>query len=93
MHKVIYNPKLFVEGPSDQKPQSNESIATFNINISKDATNGEALCLLFPTMHYTLLPNNSRVVTTIGIASTFDKDWWNAPYKPESEVSQNADSN
>lgn len=22
MHKVVYNPRLFVEGPSDQKPQS-----------------------------------------------------------------------
>lgn len=55
------------------------------INIPKDVTNGEALCMLFPNMHYTLSDKSPRVVTTIGVASSFDIDWWNAPYKIESE--------
>lgn len=55
------------------------------INIPEDATNGEALCMLFSNMHYTLSDKSPRVVTTIGVASSFDIDWWNAPYKVESE--------
>lgn len=55
------------------------------VTIPADATNGDVLCMLFPNMHYTLSEKTPRVVTTIGIASTFDIDWWNAPYKEESE--------
>lgn len=56
-----------------------------NINIPENATNGEALCSLFPNIRYIVGDNYSRIITTIGVASSFDKDWWNAPYKPESE--------
>lgn len=55
------------------------------LNIPENATNGEALCMLFPNMHYTLSDKSQRVVTNIGIASTFDIDWWNAKYNEESE--------
>lgn len=55
------------------------------IYIPENATNGDALCMLFPYMHYTLSDSSPRVITTIGIASSFDVDWWNAPYKKESE--------
>ena len=48
-------------------------------------TNGEVLCILFPNMHYTLSEKSPRVVTTIGIASSFDMDWWNSPYKTKQE--------
>lgn len=56
-----------------------------HINIPEGATNGEALCMLFPNMHYTLSDKSPRVVTTIGVASSFDMDWWNSPYTSESE--------
>ncbi len=55
--------------------ETHESIATYCINIPKDATNGEALCMLFLDMHYTLSDKSTRVVTTIGIGSTFDIGW------------------
>jgi len=55
------------------------------VEIPDNATNGEALCMLFPNMHYTLSDKSPRVVTSIGILSSFDIDWWNAPYKAESE--------
>ena len=51
------------------------------INIPEGFTNGEALLMLFPNMHYTLSDISPRVVTTIGVASSFDIDWWKAPYK------------
>ena len=51
------------------------------IPIPDNATNGEILCSIFPYMHYTLSEKTPRVVTTIGVASSFDIDWWNSPYK------------
>lgn len=42
-------------------------------------TNGEKLCIDFPDMKYTITGN--RVVTTIGVAASFDLDWWNSEYK------------
>jgi hypothetical protein len=47
-------------------------------------TNGEVIISLYPDLKYTI--QNGRVVTTIGVASSFDWEWWNAPYKAESEV-------
>ena len=46
-------------------------------------TNGEVIISLYPNLKYTI--RNGRVVTTIGVASSFDLDWWNAPYKGVSE--------
>ena len=48
-------------------------------------TNGEALISLYPDLKYSIQILNGRVVTTIGVASSFDLDWWNAPYKKKSE--------
>lgn len=42
-------------------------------------TNGEKLCIDFPNMRYTI--SEHRVITTIGVAASFDLDWWNAEYK------------
>lgn len=42
-------------------------------------TNGEKLCIDFPNMRYII--SEHRVITTIGIAASFDLDWWNAEYK------------
>ena len=53
--------------------------------LPKGVTNGAVLCMLFPNLHYTLSDKSSRVVTTIGVASSFDVDWWNAPYKTDKE--------
>jgi hypothetical protein len=44
-------------------------------------TNGEVIISLYPNLKYTI--QNGRVVTTIGVASSFDLDWWNTPYKAE----------
>lgn len=46
-------------------------------------TNGGVIISLYPNLKYTI--RNGRVVTTIGVASSFDLDWWNAPYKGVSE--------
>ena len=58
-------------------------------NIPDNATNGDVLISLYPNLKYTI--QNGRVVTTIGVASSFDLDWWNAKYKAEME-SSDADS-
>lgn len=49
-------------------------------------TNGAVICMLYPNLKYII--QNDRVVTTIGVASSFDLDWWNTPY----ERSTDADS-
>ena len=46
-------------------------------------TNGEAIISLYPNLKYTI--RDGRVITTIGVASSFDLEWWNAPYKGVSE--------
>lgn len=48
------------------------------IEIPKGATNGDVVIRAFPNLKYNI--QNGRVVTTIGVASSFDLDWWNAPY-------------
>ena len=53
----------------------------------KDATNGEAIIRAFPNLKYNI--QNGRVVTTIGVASSFDLEWWNAPYERGSENDSN----
>jgi len=47
--------------------------------IPDNATNGDVLISLYPNLKYTI--QNGRVVTTIGVASSFDLDWWNSPYQ------------
>lgn len=42
-------------------------------------TNGEKLCIDFPNMRYSI--SEHRVITTIGVAASFDLDWWNAEYQ------------
>ena len=49
------------------------------IEIPDNTTNGDVLISLYPNLKYTI--QNGRVVTTIGVASSFDLDWWNAPYQ------------
>lgn len=49
----------------------------------KGMTNGGMIISLYPNLKYTI--QNGRVVITIGVASSFDLDWWNAPYKGEIE--------
>ena len=46
-------------------------------------TNGDVLINLYPNLKYII--RNGRVVTTIGVASSFDLDWWNAPYQKGGE--------
>lgn len=45
-------------------------------------TNGEKLCIDFPNMGYVI--SRHRVITTIGVANSFDLDWWNAEYEEPS---------
>lgn len=42
-------------------------------------TNGGVIISLYPDLKYTI--QNGRVITTIGVASSFDLEWWNSPYK------------
>lgn len=53
---------------------------------NKARTNGGAIISLYPDLKYTI--RNGRVITTIGVAASFDLEWWNLPYKAESEVSK-----
>lgn len=49
------------------------------MDIPDGMTNGEVIMSLYPDLKYTI--QNGRVVTTIGVASSFDLEWWNAPHK------------
>lgn len=49
------------------------------ITIPDNATNGSALCYLYPDLKYSI--QNGRVTTTVGVAASFDLEWWNTPYK------------
>lgn len=51
------------------------------IEIPEGATNGDMLISLYPNLKYTI--QNGRVITTIGVASSFDLEWWNSPYRKE----------
>lgn len=51
------------------------------LTIPENPTNGDVLIALYPNLKY--LIHNNRVVTTIGIAASFDLKWWNAPWKEE----------
>lgn len=55
----------------------------FCVEIAGGMTNGDAIISLYPDLKYTI--QNGRVITTIGVASSFDLEWWNTPYKAESE--------
>lgn len=46
-----------------------------NIYIPENATNGEALCSLFPNIRYIVGDKYERIITNIGVASSFDKEW------------------
>lgn len=46
--------------------------------LPKNVTNGEVITTLYPYLRYTI--QDGRVVTTVGIATSFDLVWWNAPY-------------
>lgn len=61
------------------------------VNIPKreqEITNGEVIKAIFPNELLT------SITSTLwwGDNMSFNKDWWNTPYKAESEV-QDADSN
>ncbi len=47
--------------------------------IPKNATNGDMIISLYPNLKYYV--NGDRMMTTIGVASSFDLEWWNAPYR------------
>lgn len=53
------------------------------VEISEWATNGSAVMSLYPNLKYTIQDN--RVITTIGVAASFDLGWWNAPYGRDEE--------
>lgn len=52
-----------------------------------EMTNGEVIISLYPDFKYTI--RNGRIITTIGVSSGFDLEWWSALYKAESEVKPN----
>lgn len=44
-----------------------------------NATNGDMIISLYPNLKYYV--KGDRMMTTIGVASSFDLEWWNAPYR------------
>lgn len=49
------------------------------LSIPENPTNGDMIVSLYPNLRYVI--QNGRVVTTIGVATSFDLDWWNAPWE------------
>ena len=47
--------------------------------LGENPTNGDVIISMYPNLRYTI--HGNRIVTTIGVASSFDLDWWNAPYE------------
>ena len=54
------------------------------IVIPDGATNGDMMVKLFPNLKY-FVTQNDRLVTNIGCGSSFDREWWNAPFQKEVE--------
>ena len=75
--------KLLKDLPSDSNEGTIENVLMKAVEngtpISDNATNGDVLISLYSNLKYSI--QNGRVVTTIGVASSFDLDWWNAPYQ------------
>lgn len=67
-------------GCSDRDIYAKEYIreAQTVLTIPESPTNGDILIALYPNLKYTI--QNGRVIMTIGIAASFDLDWWNASY-------------
>jgi len=56
------------------------------IIIPNNATNGDVVKAMFPVQCKNMgNENNGIVVDFYGDLHTFDKDWWNAPYKKGEE--------
>lgn len=54
--------------------------------IPDNATNGDVIKTMFPDLIMPLSKSSNIVHTRFGDrVQDFDKKWWNAPYKPESE--------
>lgn len=53
------------------------------IIIPKGATNGDMIKALFPNMY--IEECDYDIFTTLDDETRFTYDWWNAPYKAESE--------
>ena len=70
--------------------QSNES--AFCVTISGNMTNGDMIKAMFPNINFHDMAFTVHATTNVtsngvkgGISYDFWKDWWNAPYKAESE--------
>lgn len=60
--------------------------------ISDNATNGDVIKAMFPNIDFTEMTFTVHATTSVisngvkgNISYDFWKDWWNAPYKAESE--------
>lgn len=69
--------KRFVRGIIKAMPVVNA------IPIPENPTNGDVIKVLFPNAK--VVETNTVVGIGIDGTTTFNKDWWNAPYKAESE--------
>ena len=57
-------------------------------SIPDNATNGDMIKVLFPNCDYLEFIHDINVYpdkTKQKVVGNFDRDWWNAPYKAESE--------
>ena len=66
----------------------NEKDDTETIFISRNATNGDVIKAVFPSIDFTEMAFTVHATTSVtsngvkgGISYDFWKDWWNAPYK------------
>lgn len=54
----------------------------FHLTETYAIANGNVITSLYPNITFTI--QNGRVVTTLG-ASSFNLEWWNAPYRKRGE--------
>lgn len=70
----------------------NEKDDTETIFIPRNATNGDVIKSVFPSIDFTEMAFTVHATTSVtsngvkgGISYDFWKDWWNAPFKTERE--------
>lgn len=72
--------------------QPKRNIKGFCVEIAGNLTNGDVIKAMFPDVEVNEKNNGYKVYFGVGTAiQFFNHQWWNAPYKAESEVNADDD--
>ena len=73
---------------ADVQPTENPKITEITVlEEFEGKTNGEVMQAVFPNC-YMGIDDDEWIVTNIDGRTMFQPEWWNAPYKAESEVTE-----